>query len=178
MRLRFSWVAAVFACAGSLLLAGCGVGGIDAIDEAFGGSGGSRPTPSAEMSASERALATEVLDLVNQERTSRGIEPVAWSEPAAAAAYAHSVDMDVRDFFDHDNPDGEGPGPRLARQGVGGQGWGENIAMGQASALTVMTAWMNSPGHRANILDPGHRFLGVGVHAAVDGPWWTQDFLR
>ncbi len=129
------------------------------------------------MSASERAWAEQVLALVNEERATAGIEPVAWNEPAAAAAYDHAVDMDVRDFFDHDNPDGESPGTRLAQAGVGGRGWGENIARGQHDPISVMYAWMNSPGHRANILNPSYRFLGVGVHTGVDGPWWVQDFL-
>lgn len=157
-------------------LSGCGVGGVDAIDEAFGNGGGGSP-PAATMSASERSLAEQVLALVNEERTSRGIEPVAWNEPAAVAAYDHAVDMDVRNFFDHDNPDGESPGTRLAQAGVGGRGWGENIARGQADPTSVMYAWMNSPGHRANILNPTYRYLGVGVHTGVDGPWWVQDFL-
>ena len=75
-------------------LPGCGVGGIDAIDEALGNGGGGSP-PAATMSPSERSLAEQVLTLVNEERTSRGIEPVAWNEPAAAAAYDHAVDMDA-----------------------------------------------------------------------------------
>ena len=157
-------------------LPGCGVGGIDAIDEALGNGGNDSP-PAATMSASERSLAEQVLALVNDERASRGIEPVAWLEPAASAAYDHAVDMDVRDFFDHDNPDGESPGTRLAQVGLGGRGWGENIARGQHDPISVMFAWMNSPGHRANILNPSYRYLGVGVHTGVDGPWWVQDFL-
>ncbi|MEK8172713.1 CAP domain-containing protein [Streptomyces sp. M19] len=53
---------------------------------------------------------------------------------------------------------------------------GENIARGQATAQAVMDSWMNSPGHRANILNCEYRTLGVGAHFAPDGPWWTQDF--
>jgi len=160
----------------SAALGGCGVGGIDALDEALGNGGSGAPI-AATMSASERSLAEAVFALVNEERARTGIEPVAWSEPAATAAYDHAVDMDLRDFFAHDNPDGASPGTRLARVGVGGRGWGENIARGQASAAAVMDAWMNSPGHRANILNPTYRFLGVGVHTGIDGPWWVQDFL-
>lgn len=53
---------------------------------------------------------------------------------------------------------------------------GENIARGQADAAAVMQAWMNSPGHRANILNCDFKTLGVGVHLGSGGPWWTQDF--
>ena len=52
----------------------------------------------------------------------------------------------------------------------------ENIARGQGDATSVMKAWMNSPGHRANILNCEYRTLGVGMYDAVGGPWWTQDF--
>lgn len=157
-------------------LAGCGVGGIDAIDRAIGNEGGGG-TPAATMSVQERTYADRVLDLVNEERTSRELPPLSWSEPAASAAYGHAVDMDVRNYFDHDSPEGRSPGDRLAAAGAGGRGWGENIARGQGSPESVMAAWMNSPGHRANILNASFRYLGVGVHIAVDGPWWVQNFL-
>jgi uncharacterized protein YkwD len=160
-----------------LALAGCGVGGIDAIDDALGNGGGNGGSPAATMSASERTLAEQVLALVNEERATNGLAPVSWNEAAASAAYDHAVDMDVRNFFAHDNPDGESPGTRLAQAGVGGRGWAENIARGQADPISVMDAWMNSPGHRTNILNPAYRYLGVGVHTGVDGPWWVQDFL-
>lgn len=57
-------------------------------------------------------------------------------------------------------------------QGLGG----ENIARGQADAAAVMNSWMNSDGHRANILNCAYKTLGVGVHLGDGGPWWTQDF--
>ena len=57
--------------------------------------------------------------------------------------------------------------------------YGENIAMGQRTPHEVMVAWMNSAGHRRNILDPSFTHLGVGVHTSYDaGPWWTQNFIR
>jgi uncharacterized protein YkwD len=168
----------LLAVLGALSLPACGVGGVDAIDKALGNGGGSgNPPPAATMSQQERAYALQVLDLVNQERQTRGIEPVAWNEAAASAAYDHATDMDVRGFFDHDNPDGDGPGQRLAAVGIAGTAWAENIAQGQGSPETVMAAWMNSPGHRTNILGTGYRSLGIGVHLGVDGPWWVQDFV-
>jgi uncharacterized protein YkwD len=98
---------------------------------------------------------------------------------ASQVAYEHCVDMDVRDFFSHTNPDGDGPGDRIAAAEISHAGWGENIAWGYASPQAVMDGWMNSPGHRANILNSAWTHVGIGVHApGVGGPWWTQVFLR
>ena len=83
--------------------------------------------------------------------------------------------MAARGFFDHTDPDGDTPWDRAAAAGISDLG-GENIARGQADAQAVMEAWMNSPGHRANILNCDYRTLGVGVHVGAGGPWWTQDF--
>lgn len=132
--------------------------------------------PGGQMSAGELALALQVFDLVNQERVAVGIAPLAWDDGAAQVAYAHSVDMDVRDFFSHTNPDGQEPWDRLSAAGIGWSTAGENIAYGQPDAASVMTAWMNSPGHRDNILRASFTRLGVGVHDAPGGPWWTQLF--
>ena len=84
--------------------------------------------------------------------------------------------MAVRNFFDHTDPDGKSPWDRAKVLGITDLG-GENIAMGQQTPDDVMTAWMNSAGHRANILNCTYHSLGVGVYyAATGGPWWTQDF--
>jgi len=166
------------ASAAPLALAACGAGGFDPITKAFGGGSASDSPAGATMSTTEYSYAQQVVALVNEERVARGIEPVAWSDPASNAAYQHAVDMDHREFFDHYNPDGDDPGERLAESGLRATSWGENIAMGQGSPRSVMDAWMNSPGHRANILAPGYRSLGVGVHLGTDGPWWVQDFVR
>src|SRR5262245_32222596 len=100
-------------------LSACGLGGIDPIVKAIeDGTDDDNGPPGAEMSGLERSYAQQVLALVNQERTTRGLDPVAWSEPATAAAYAHAVDMDQRNFFDHVNPDGEDPSKRLLDAGV------------------------------------------------------------
>jgi len=87
--------------------------------------------------------------------------------------------MDFRSFFDHTNPDGDGPGDRLRAAGVNWGSYGENIALGQNTPPDVMQAWMTSDGHRRNILDPSFTHLGVGVHTSYGGgPWWTQEFIR
>ncbi|MFB6523222.1 CAP domain-containing protein [Streptomyces sp. NPDC056401] len=129
------------------------------------------PPASAGHSAEEAA----VLTLVNQERAQAGCGPVRANPPLAALAGAFSKDMAVRGFFDHTDPDGNTPWDRATKAGISGMG-GENIARGQGDAAAVMKAWMNSPGHKANILNCEFRTLGVGVYNAAGGPWWTQDF--
>ncbi|MEU3771800.1 CAP domain-containing protein [Streptomyces sp. NPDC032472] len=129
------------------------------------------PTATGGHSAEEAA----VLALVNQERAQAGCGPVRANPPLAALAAAFSKDMAVRGFFDHTDPDGNTPWDRATKAGLAGLG-GENIARGQGDAESVMKAWMNSPGHKANILNCEFRTLGVGMYAAAGGPWWTQDF--
>ncbi|WP_329040899.1 CAP domain-containing protein [Streptomyces sp. NBC_00178] len=128
--------------------------------------------PSSPASTSAQAA---VLALVNEERAKVGCSPVTRSAPLTALAQAFSEDMAARDFFGHTDPDGATPWDRAAAAGVEGLG-GENIARGQADAQAVMDAWMNSEGHRANILNCDYKTLGVGVHLGAGGPWWTQDF--
>ncbi|MCF6509011.1 CAP domain-containing protein [Blastococcus sp. MG754426] len=112
--------------------------------------------------------------LVNAERARSGCDPVAADDGLAAVARAHSAAMRDRGFFDHVDPDGLDPFDRADRAGVTARA--ENIARGQADPAAVMTSWMGSPGHRANILDCGLTRLGVGVATGSGGPWWTQLF--
>ncbi|WP_354644064.1 CAP domain-containing protein [Kitasatospora camelliae] len=132
--------------------------------------------PGSPSGKSVDAIRQQVLDLVNQERGRNGCSPVKGNAQLDAAAQAHSDDMAARGFFDHTNPDGEGPQPRIERAGYRWSRWGENIARGQKDAAAVMNSWMNSPGHRANILNCNFTELGIGVHLGPGGPWWTQDF--
>ncbi|WP_314412478.1 CAP domain-containing protein [Streptomyces kroppenstedtii] len=131
-------------------------------------------TPSKAASTPSTAEAA-VLSLVNEERAKAGCSPVTTSSSLAALAESFSKDMAAREFFDHTDPDGASPWDRAEELGIANLG-GENIARGQADADAVMEAWMNSPGHRANILNCDFKTLGVGAHFASGGPWWTQDF--
>ncbi|MEU1215137.1 CAP domain-containing protein [Streptomyces sp. NPDC005790] len=131
--------------------------------------------PPAPASPSATTAQAAVLTLVNQERAKVGCSPVTTSASLTALAQDFSEDMAARDFFGHTDPDGATPWDRAAAAGVQGLG-GENIARGQADAQAVMDAWMNSDGHRANILNCDYKTLGVGVHLGSGGPWWTQDF--
>ncbi|MFC9281007.1 CAP domain-containing protein [Streptomyces collinus] len=131
-------------------------------------------TPPVTVSR-ENAAEAEVLKLVNEERAKVGCSALAANSSLSKLAETFSGDMAARNFFDHTDPDGASPWDRAAKAGVTDLG-GENIARGQADAAAVMAAWMNSPGHRANILNCDFKTLGVGVHFGAGGPWWTQDF--
>ncbi|MDO0936900.1 CAP domain-containing protein [Streptomyces sp. DG2A-72] len=126
------------------------------------------------VSAEARAEA-EVLKLVNQERAKVGCSPVSANSALAELARDFSDAMAALGFFDHTDPNGATPWDRAEAAGIADLG-GENIARGQADAAAVMEAWMNSPGHKANILNCDFKTLGVGVHLGPGGPWWTQDF--
>ncbi|MFF3502997.1 CAP domain-containing protein [Streptomyces sp. NPDC003247] len=125
--------------------------------------------------SAEAQAAAEVLKLVNEERSKVGCSALSANSALAGLAQSFSEDMAARGFFDHTDPDGATPWDRAAKAGISDLG-GENIARGQADAAAVMEAWMNSPGHRANILNCDFTTLGVGVHFGSGGPWWTQDF--
>ncbi|MGC0385345.1 CAP domain-containing protein [Streptomyces sp. SAI-129] len=132
--------------------------------------------PSAPAAVSEEAVAeAQVLKLVNDERAKVGCSPVAANSALRELAEDFSRAMATQGFFDHTDPGGATPWDRAAAAGISGLG-GENIARGQADAQSVMDAWMNSPAHRANILNCDFKTLGVGVHFGSGGPWWTQDF--
>ncbi|MFB7508732.1 CAP domain-containing protein, partial [Streptomyces broussonetiae] len=130
----------------------------------------------APMTVSAQAAAeAEVLKLVNEERAKVGCSALSANSSLTKLAEAFSNDMAARGFFDHTDPDGRSPWDRADAAGITNLG-GENIARGQADAAAVMQAWMNSPGHKANILNCDFKTLGVGVHLGQGGPWWTQDF--
>ncbi|MEU9667416.1 sigma-70 family RNA polymerase sigma factor [Streptomyces bobili] len=138
------------------------------------------PRPGASRTPVAQAAPTDtgaqVIALVNKERAAAGCGPLTDDAKLRSAALNHSEDMDARDFFDHTNPDGTDPGQRITAAGYSWSTYGENIAKGQQSAESVMTSWMNSPGHRANILNCDFKNIGVGIHDGSGGPWWTQAF--
>ncbi|MFJ9247059.1 CAP domain-containing protein [Streptomyces sp. NPDC101776] len=136
------------------------------------------PTQSADTPvtvSAEAAAEAEVLKLVNEQRALVGCSPVAANSSLTTLAENFSQQMADQDFFDHTDPSGATPWDRAEKLGITNLG-GENIARGQADAAAVMDAWMNSAGHKANILNCDFKTLGVGVHFGAEGPWWTQDF--
>lgn len=156
---------------------GTGGAGTTAGTNGSQGSGGSTASSPSNDPEGPSASEAQVLRIVNDERADAGCAPVRSDAELRDLARAHSADMEARDYFDHNTPEGVTPWTRAERAGVVGLG-AENIARGQKSAESVMRAWMNSPGHRANILDCTLTRLGVGVEEGGQGPWWTQEFGR
>lgn len=121
-------------------------------------------------------VTAELVALVNNERTSRGLAPVAVNDMLTRAAEAHSTEQATRSTMTHTGANGSSPGDRIAAQGYSASAWAENVAAGQPDCGSVMGAWMNSAGHRTNILNPGLQEIGVAVVAKADGTrYWTMD---
>jgi uncharacterized protein YkwD len=116
-----------------------------------------------------------VVELTNAERKKQGCNPVEPDDRLDEASVGHSEDMADRDYFDHSTPEGVGPGERADDAGY--DAWGaENIAMGYRTAEDVMEGWMNSEGHRRNILNCDLADIGVGIADSSRGLYWTQMF--
>ena len=121
-----------------------------------------------------------VVDLTNQERAKQGLPPLTVDPSLCSSAQAHSQDMASKNYFSHTGSDGSDVGQRIAAAGYSPiYAYGENIAAGQSTPEEVVNAWMNSEGHRANILSPYYTHIGVG-YAYSGGStyksYWTQDF--
>ena len=128
----------------------------------------------ASITTSEEAMADRVIELVNQERTSRGLQPLLKHDGLMVAAAARAKELSQR--YSHTRPDGSECFTILWHLGIDYGYAGENIAMGQRTPEIVMNDWMNSSGHRANILNENYDCIGVG-YTMVDGhPYWVQLF--
>jgi uncharacterized protein YkwD len=120
----------------------------------------------------------QVVDQVNQERAKAGLQPLRVSPRLTEAARRHSTNMARQSTGAHEL-DGVGPGERIRETGYRAMQWGENIAWGARTPEQAMSGWMNSPGHRRNILSSDVNEIGVGVADGSDGvPYWTQVFGR
>lgn len=116
-----------------------------------------------------------VLRITNRRRARAGCRPLRYDRRLFLAAKRHSVDMAVHNYFSHNSRDGSSPWDRIRRAGYRQPG-AENIAKGYPTPAAVMAGWMNSPGHRANILNCGLKAIGIGRANGRGGPLWTQDF--
>ncbi|HEX5497142.1 MAG TPA: CAP domain-containing protein [Mycobacteriales bacterium] len=148
-----------------------------------GTAGANRPTQpntpppgSSPASSPNASYQQQVLDLTNRQRATVNCPPLRMDFRLQAAAQGHSQDMADKDYFAHNDPDGTTPWDRAKAAGYPDPS-AENIALGYPTPAEVMDAWMNSPGHRANILSCDSHDLGVGY--VVDpnrGAIWTQLF--
>ena len=123
----------------------------------------------------------QVVALTNLERLAHGCGPVTMDSRLRAAAEGHSEDMALNNYFDHLAPDGITPWDRIRDQGYFYSMAGENIAAGYSSPESVVAGWMNSDGHRANILNCGYIHIGVGYYYLANDTgkvnyqhYWTQ----
>jgi len=114
----------------------------------------------------------EVFDLTNEYRISNGVAPLLWDDDLAATAREHSMDLFLNNLDGHIGSDGSTLKQRLLRRGITDTAT-ENVATRQMTPAEAFEAWLSSPGHRANILNPKLDYLGVGFY----NYYWTQDFL-
>lgn len=135
-------------------------------------------TPAAQTPTTEtetKSYAQQVVDLVNVERAKEGLAALTIDANVAKAATVRAGEIQTK--FEHVRPDGSGFVSALKEQGVTYRGAGENIAWGQRTPQEVVTAWMNSAGHRANIMNPNYVKIGVGNTQNSSGTqYWVQIF--
>lgn len=123
------------------------------------------------------SYANQVLDLVNKERAKNGLSALSLSAEAGRVAQLKADDMAANGYFSHTSPTYGSPFDMLKQFGVSYKTAGENIAKGQTSPQAVMNAWMNSEGHKANILKNGYTKLGVGYTVKNGTTYWVQMFI-
>ncbi|WP_418303847.1 CAP domain-containing protein [Paenibacillus crassostreae] len=128
--------------------------------------------PDTSISAIEK----QVLTLTNQERAKGGLKPLATDAPLTESARAKSTDMRSNNYFDHNSPTLGSPFDQMKARGIDYKSAAENIAMRQRTPEEVVKGWMNSPGHRANIMNGNYTHIGIGYDA--QGHYWTQQFIQ
>lgn len=129
-----------------------------------------------EQEEGQDAYRNAVVDLVNAERAKAGLRPLSVDTRVAQAAQLRA--QEIKKSFSHTRPDGSSFSSALNQAGVSYSGTGENIAYGQNSPEAVMQGWMNSSGHRANILNKDYTSIGVGHYKDASGTdYWTQIFI-
>lgn len=121
----------------------------------------------------------DVIKYVNEERVARGLAPLTTSTKLSSVARIKSQDMIDNKYFSHTSPVYGSPFKMMERFGLRFSAAGENIAYGQKTAREVVNTWMNSPGHRANILSKSFTHIGVGAAKMSNGTlYWTQMFMK
>ncbi len=131
-------------------------------------------TPSPSDNIDNLSYEQQVVVLVNEQRAANGLAPLTLNEKLSDVARAKSQDMHDNNYFSHTSPTYGSPFDMLKTFGISYRAAGENIAMGYATPQAVVNGWMNSAGHRANILNGSYTQIGVGYVA--DGHYWTQLF--
>lgn len=126
-----------------------------------------------------QSMKKQVVKLVNQERKQRGLQPYQHSNKLANVAQTKAEDMRDNNYFSHQSPTYGSPFEMMKQFNIQYSAAGENIARGQRTAAEVMNSWMNSPGHRKNILSEKYTHIGVGLAEKSQGTtYWVQMFIR
>lgn len=134
-------------------------------------------TPDEAPETNEHAYIRQIVELVNAERAKEGLSPLTIDTKVQAAAQVRAQECEQR--FSHTRPNGSSFATALKEQNVSYRSAGENIAWGQRSPQEVMNGWMNSEGHRANIMNPNFTTIGVGYYQNANGTnYWCQLFTR
>ena len=132
-------------------------------------------TPTATSTSQLSAYEQQVVDLTNAERAKNGLPSLKVDNNLSKVAREKSSDMQRNNYFSHQSPTYGSPFDMMKQFGITYKSAGENIAMGQKTPNEVVQAWMNSEGHRANILNSSYTHIGVGYVA--NGNYWTQEFI-
>ncbi len=127
---------------------------------------------------SESQIAVQVLNLVNKERAKENLAPLKLNAELTKIAQLKSEDMKNKNYFDHTSPTYGSPFAMMKQFGINYKYAGENIAKGQKTAEAVVTAWMNSEGHRKNILNKNFTEMGLGYIKSGSTTYWTQMFIQ
>ncbi len=136
-------------------------------------------TSNTTVSSSNLNYEQKVVELVNIERQKNGLSSLTLDTSISNVARTKSKDMADNNYFAHQSPTYGSAGDMLKQFGIKWSAWGENIASGQRTPEAVVTAWMNSEGHRANILSSNFSKIGVGYAVNSNGtPYWTQMFTN
>lgn len=138
-----------------------------------------QPAPSKQTPSTSKApgdtMVQQVVQLTNEQRRKNGLSDLKVDIPLTNMAQKKAQDMLDNSYFSHTSPTYGSPFDMMKTFGISYRSAGENIAKGQPSAQQVVNDWMNSPGHRANILNSGFTHIGVG-HTTSEG-YWTQEFI-
>ncbi len=131
------------------------------------------PSTGSGSTTTAGTYANQVVTLVNKERAKAGLKPLAKDSALSAMALDKAKDMHYNNYFSHTSPTYGSPFDMMKSYGIRYTYAGENIAMGQRTPQEVMNAWMNSQGHRQNILSPNFTTIGVGYFNGK----WVQEFI-
>ena len=134
---------------------------------------GSTASAGCVVPSNGKELATQIAAGVNASRQSNGERPLRYNRELGRAAMAHACDMLANDFFDHRGSDGSNSQARVINAGYDVCIVAENIAWGFPRSEQIITGWMNSPGHRRNMLHPRIEEFGVGISQGPKGPYWV-----